>query len=263
MKVEELLKKLNEKYPNELAESWDNVGLIFGSRNNDVDKVLTSLNIDLHTCVEAVSRGCNVIVSHHPLLSLKPLQALNRAENNEAPNSIITDYYEGELIQYIIKNDLNVIAAHTNADFADAAVSRWIAEELGYNVVSPFLNKMGSEIGVVVTIENTLHNVLENVREKCNRTLNYLGENEKNIKEAVIIGGSGSSFLKEFLYLKYDLFLTGDLTYHNYHDTLNQGNGACLIDIGHHMEIVFVNNVLNDIDVEWTAYETKNFIKQY
>lgn len=263
MKVEQLLESLNSKYPYELAESWDNVGLLFGSRNNEITKVLTSLNIDLKTCQEAVLQGCNVIVSHHPLLSLNPLQAINKESRVEANHGIITDYYEGKLIEFIIKNDLNIIAMHTNADFANAAVSKWIAEELGYDVIGPFINKNGSEIGVRVKINNTLESVLKNVRDKCNRSINYLGENQKLINEAVIIGGSGSSFLKEFLYYQYDLFLTGDLTYHNYHDTLNQGNGACLIDISHHMEIVFIDNVLSGIEIEYVSYKTENVIKQF
>ncbi len=259
MLVSELLDKLSEEYIYDLAMEWDNVGLLFGSRKREVKKVLTSLNIDLDTCKKAVELNCNVIVSHHPLLSFKPLQAIASNEFYEGKHSIIMDYYEGELIEYIIKNDLNVIALHTNADFSDAAMGKWIADKLGYKVVSNFVD----DTGVIVEINDTMDNVLNNLKAKCQKTITYVGDLEKQIERAVIIGGSGGSFVSQFLYLGHDLLLTGDVSYHNYHDVLMQGNGACIADIGHYMEVVFVNNVLKNIEVDWVAHEINNFIKEF
>lgn len=261
--VNELLEILSNKYPYENAETWDNVGLIFGSRNNVVSKVLTTLNLDMHACVDAVKNGCNVIVSHHPLLSLDPLLGYRNSERFEAKHGVITDYYEGRLIEYIIKNDLTVIALHTNADFTNCAVSRWIASKLGYNVVGPFVTTMGTEVGVIVDLDCSLEDVLQSTKSSCNKSLSYIGDLSKQVKTGLLIGGSGSFMLKEFLTSSHDVLLTGDLTYHNYHDTLMQGNGSCLIDIGHFMELVFVNNVLEGIDVEWVSFEPEDFIKQY
>ncbi len=259
MKVCELLDALKDKYQYDIAMEWDNVGLLFGSKNREVNKVLTSLNIDLDTCKRAVELHCNVIVSHHPLLSFKPLQALSRNELYEGKHSIITDYYEGELIEYIIKNDLNVISLHTNADFSNAAMGKWIANKLGYKVVSNFTD----DIGVVVEINNTLEQVLINLKKKCQKTITYVGDLNKRIDKALIIGGSGGSFVAQFLVSKHDLLLTGDVSYHNYHDVLMQGDDACIADIGHYMEIVFVNNILNGIEVSWIANEIPNFIKEF
>ncbi len=259
MKVNDLLEILSDKYHYDSAMEWDNIGLIFGSRNDGVNKVLTSLNIDLDTCKKAVECGCNVIVSHHPLLSFKPLQSRENSASFEAKHSIIRDYYEGQLIEFIIKNNLNVIALHTNADFTCAYVATWIANYLGYDVVE----QIEDDTAVVVKINQKLRDVLVNVKEKTGKTIYYVGDLDKQIATAIIIGGGGGYQTSLFLRSKHDLLLTGDLTYHNFHDTFVQGSGDCIVDIGHYLEVVFVNNVLKGIDVDWIPFEIENFIKEF
>ncbi len=64
MKIFELITQLNNMYSFNLAEDYDNIGLLIGDENLEVKKVFTSLDIDFEICMEAVDNGCNVIVSH-------------------------------------------------------------------------------------------------------------------------------------------------------------------------------------------------------
>ncbi len=94
MKIFELITHLNNKYSFNLAEDYDNVGLLIGDENLEVKKVFTSLDIDLEICVEAVENGCNVIVSHHPLFAFDPLKRIDY------------NVYSGKLVKYIICEDI-------------------------------------------------------------------------------------------------------------------------------------------------------------
>ena len=79
MKVKEVVKVIESKYPLYLKEKWDNIGLIIGDQDADVTKILVTLDCTSKTIDEAISLGCNMIVSHHPYIfdSLKSITSKN------------------------------------------------------------------------------------------------------------------------------------------------------------------------------------------
>lgn len=131
VKCREIFNLIEDMAPRHLAESWDNAGLQVGDPRTEVDRVLLALDVNLSVAGEAKEKGAGLIVSHHPLF-LKP------------PRSIDLDRPEGELIGYLIRNNITVYAAHTNLDSAAGGVNAVLAEKLGLSDLS-VLHQAGRE----------------------------------------------------------------------------------------------------------------------
>lgn len=104
--------------PKSLAYDWDPVGLQVGSYNTPVKKVMVTLDVDMRVVEEAIDKGVNVIIAHHPLL-FKSLQSIDV----ESP--------KGKMIETLLRHQITVYAAHTNLDIAEGGVNDMIAEKLG------------------------------------------------------------------------------------------------------------------------------------
>lgn len=104
--------------PPYLAESWDNSGLQVGDPGAAVERVLLALDANRAVAREAADKGAGLIICHHPLM-FKPPKAINIRQPL------------GELISYLIRNNITVFAAHTNLDAADGGVNGVLAAKLG------------------------------------------------------------------------------------------------------------------------------------
>ncbi len=117
MKVSKLINNLEFFYPKNLAENWDNVGLLIGDSNKEITSVLTTLEVTLDVVFEAVERDCNMIVCHHPII----FKAINNLNYNDPVNNII---------RHLIQNDIAVYCMHTNVDIADNGMNDWLSDVL-------------------------------------------------------------------------------------------------------------------------------------
>ena len=120
MKVKEIIEIMNTIAPPELALSFDHVGLMAGSVENDVSKILVCLDLDGRVLDEAEKLGCDMVVTHHPLI-FHPVEDLTE------------DGVRGRLLCRIVRDGLNVFSAHTNLDFTAGGVNDALAEKLGLN----------------------------------------------------------------------------------------------------------------------------------
>ena len=95
MKVKEINDYLLEKYPLSFADDFDNgkLGLVFGSQNNDVTKILYSLDLTLEVVEEAIDNKCELIVAHHPYFS-HPISKINYDNEQDTVYNIIRNYIE-------------------------------------------------------------------------------------------------------------------------------------------------------------------------
>jgi dinuclear metal center YbgI/SA1388 family protein len=118
MRITDIIAALEDWAPLSLQESYDNAGLITGDRNSECSGVMVSLDATESVVLEAVSRGCNLVVSHHPILfsGLKKLSG--------------GTYVERAVIA-AIKNDVSLYAIHTNLDNVSTGVNAAIAAKLG------------------------------------------------------------------------------------------------------------------------------------
>ena len=113
--IEELMEKIAPAY---LKEKWDNVGLLVGNRENIVSGVLLSLDITSEVIEEAEALGCNLILTHHPLI-LEPLK------------KIVAKDPISDMIIKLISSDISFFCAHTNLDKAEGGVNDCLAERMG------------------------------------------------------------------------------------------------------------------------------------
>ncbi|MHC0552426.1 Nif3-like dinuclear metal center hexameric protein [Salinicoccus sp. CNSTN-B1] len=118
MKVRELMEELDQIAPFAESESWDNTGLLVGDMQDEVTGILTTLDCAKETVDEAISKGANVIIAHHPLIFAKM--------------DAVVESGIGRIVRQLIRNDINLIAMHTNLDHQPDGVSHMIAEKLGY-----------------------------------------------------------------------------------------------------------------------------------
>lgn len=135
---------LNQWAPAEVKMDFDNVGLLVGNPDSPVTSVLTCLDVTPDVVNEAIQKGCELIVAHHPLIFTK-IGSIN--PTNE----------QGRIIYSLIKNDIGLIAAHTNLDAALDGVSFILANMLGLDHLR-FLDKSYSisrKIRLVTTHSNS------------------------------------------------------------------------------------------------------------
>lgn len=118
VKCASIFRLIEELAPSYLAESWDNCGLQVGDPQAEVEKAMLTLDVNIAVAREAAGKGAGLIISHHPLM-IKP------------PKTINTRQPAGELISYLIRNNITVYTAHTNLDAASGGVNSALAERLG------------------------------------------------------------------------------------------------------------------------------------
>ncbi len=126
MKLQTLVEFLEKIFPLELAESWDNVGLLLGDRRREIKRVLACLTIDRAVVDEAVATGVDCVVSHHPF----PFRAAKRWT---------FDTTDGEILSKLLGAQIAVYSPHTAHDSALFGINRQLAAGLGLRDVRPLI----------------------------------------------------------------------------------------------------------------------------
>ena len=137
--VQDVVNFLQELAPFQLQESYDNSGLIAGDPGDEVRGILVSLDCTEEILAEAVEKGYNVVVTHHPIL-FKPIKSLTGK-----------NYVERTIIQ-AIRQRINLIAVHTNLDKVIHGVNARIAQKLGLNNLRILSPEKGSLLKLVTFV---------------------------------------------------------------------------------------------------------------
>ena len=136
MKIKDVIDYLEDFAPISLQEDYDNSGLNIGNINNELTNVLVSLDCNLEVIKEAISKNCNLIITHHPII-FKNLRSITGSNNSE--NCIVE----------AIKNNISIYCIHTNLDNTFYGVNYKIAEKLkinDYNILKPISNIFKLEV---------------------------------------------------------------------------------------------------------------------
>lgn len=191
--------------------------------NNDIKNIMLTLDIDEALVEQAVNSQVDLIITHHPFIF-------------SGLKSIDFSTYEGRIIQKLVKNNINLYSMHTSFDMADSGVNQKLAVKLGiqnYETLK-IINKDLSGYGGVGDINPVK---IEDYAKKVKKNLNaqyiklYCNDNHKVIKRVAFCGGSGSDFIHDAIEKKSDVYITGDIKYHQAQTALN--NNLCIIDAGH------------------------------
>lgn len=218
MKIKEVVFALERFAPLPLQESYDNAGLQIGLTEAEASGALLCVDVTEEVLDEAISLGCNLVVSHHPLLfhGLKTVADRNLVER---------------CVRKAICNDIAIYSAHTNLDNAEDGVNFKIAEKLGLEEVQLLQPRpvkvregrhehtvmAGSGVSGFLPVAEDAFEFLQRIKSVFH--IECLMHNEllqRPVHKVVICGGAGDFLLDSALEAGADAFLTGEMHYHRY-----------------------------------------------
>ncbi len=214
--------------PPDLAEPWDNSGMQVGSSDWAVNTIWVALDATLPVVEDACKKGASLLITHHPLI-FKPISCLNM------------DTPLGRMIDMAIRNRLAIYSAHTNLDKAIGGVNDVLAATIGLENQKPLeysypvdsdQNKGFGRVGQL-SGKPTLEALAEKLKQVLGlNSLKFAGRRDLCVEKAAVCSGSGSSFLRDFLSSDAQVYISGDLKYHDARIIEEADRG--LIDIGHY-----------------------------
>ena len=222
MTIYEIYNFLNKLSPFELQESWDNSGLLVGNWDNKIEKIYISLDLDLEL-VDNIEEN-SLIITHHPLI-FKPLK-------NLVPIS-----YSQKIAIKLIQKNISLISMHTNFD--KTHLNKYVMKE-----VLGFEYEESEDFILTAKTNMEFNKFVTHIKKSLNLdSLNVVQCHDK-ITSFSLTTGSGMSLLSQ---IKTDIFLTGDIKYHEAMEA--KARGISLIDITHYeSEKYFCNALYNELN---------------
>lgn len=232
LKVRDLRGVTEEFWPASTAEPWDQVGLVTGRDEAPLRRVLLAVDAVRATVDEALHRGADVLLTHHPLL----LRGVHTVAEETSKGSLLAD---------LIRGDCALLCAHTNADQPEGGVSAVIAELLGLSHTVPLTPAEGPGddfgLGRVGDLDEpiSLQSFAERVAAILPRTVSGVrvaGDARREVQRIALLGGAGDSLLEHPLVRGADVYLTSDLRHHPAQESLElslAAGGPALVDVSH------------------------------
>ncbi|MBO4915074.1 MAG: Nif3-like dinuclear metal center hexameric protein [Oscillospiraceae bacterium] len=223
--VSEIEKAIFEWAPKELAEDWDNVGLLCGSAEQEVTRLLVALDPFENVCLEAAERGAQLIVTHHPLIFVPPHSVTDR-------DSV------GRCIMFLASHGISAINAHTNLDCAFGGVNDILANKLGLKDIHVIgMEKRDSQNRICGLLragsveETDIMTFAQLVKETLSCPGIRLVDAGRPVRRVAVGGGACGSELVDVSDANCDTFVTADVKYNQFRDAVDLG--VNLIDAGH------------------------------
>jgi dinuclear metal center YbgI/SA1388 family protein len=235
--VEDIMAAVEVVAPSHLAEDWDNVGLQLGSRLWPVARVMTALDPTPGVVREVIARQGNVLVTHHPLI-FNPLRILD------------IDEPLGRTLEALLVNRIAVIAAHTNLDAVRGGVNDVLASQLEMGdvaILQPSERDASCGLGRIgrISTPSTLGELAAMIKNRMGLPhIRFAGSPELQVRRVALCSGSGSSMLAAFLASEAEVFITGDVRYHEAREIEAHGRG--IVDVGHFESEHIILDVLTD-----------------
>jgi len=234
----QIIKIMDQLAPPWLAEEWDNVGLQIGDPRLPVGRIWVALDPSPEVVRAACSKDVDLLITHHPLI-FRPLKSIDFGTP------------AGSIIQMASQHQLSIFCAHTNLDIVRDGVNDVLAKRLGLkhlgvlqpvNAGEPLNNDNSSQvgggaeygIGRIGSLAKTtsLKSLALVIKEKLK--LNFAkvtGNPEMKVSQVAICSGSGSSLMQTFISSAAQVYISGDIRYHDARDAESANRG--IIDIGH------------------------------
>ncbi len=232
MKLKEIMQMLEELCPRSFAMSWDNVGLLVGRTDKEVQTIALALDATSEVIADAAAKGADLLLTHHPLL-------FGGVKN-------VTDSdYVGRRILELIRSDICCYAMHTNFDvlgMADAAADllhltdREVLEVTYEDDISvEGIGRIGA-----LTEPIKLSECAQKVAEVFEiEHVRYYGDPDQMLVTCAILPGSGKSEIDLAVKAGADVYITGDISHHDGLDAVEKG--LAVIDAGHYgIEKIFI-----------------------
>lgn len=238
MYIKEIISLIEDYAPLKLQASFDNSGLLCGDPERELTSILLCIDVTEEVVKEAIDKGHNLIISHHPLI-FSGLKHITPAT-----------YVERCVID-AIKHDITIYAAHTNMDVVANSVSGRMADKLDLHhrqILQPEGDPVdGNGFGIIGELQQPVESMafLQQVKEifRCDR-LRYTTPHTSSIQRVAVCGGAGASFFKQALAGQADIYISGDFKYHDFFLTENR---IMIADIGHYESEQFTKEIFYEI----------------
>lgn len=210
MQIRDILSFLGEFAPMELAEDWDNVGLLVGASDADVSSVLTCLTLTPDVAAEAIERGVQLIVTHHPIL-FRAVQQITDATS------------EGRMLLDLIRAGVCVYSPHTSYDSASAGINSQLAEALSLSNIRPLRPAASADVPSTVGSGRygdlpesvSLSDFAVQVKAALGIEHTWLvGDLSRSISRVGIACGAAAEFMRDAAEAGCDVLLTGEARFH-------------------------------------------------
>lgn len=243
-RIHEITAFLKQFAPLELAEDWDNVGLLIGNEADSVSTILTCLTLTPDVAAEAIKLQSQLIVTHHPLL-FRPVQRLTAQDS------------QGAMLLELLANRIAVYSPHTSYDSAQAGINQQLAESLGLMNIAPLRprgeeSRPQAEPHVPVAVSDavpgpvlgagrygdlpepiTLADLNLRIKSALGvARLQFVGETSAKVSRVGVACGSAAEFLRDAQKLGCQALLTGEARFHDCLDARTRG--MALILPGHY-----------------------------
>ncbi|MGP3979658.1 Nif3-like dinuclear metal center hexameric protein [Streptomyces sp. KR80] len=225
----EVIAALDALWPPERAEDWDAVGTVCGDPDAEVRRVLFAVDPVQEIADEAVKLGADLLVTHHPLYL-------------RGTTTVAAATFKGRVVHTLIKNDIALHVAHTNADRADPGVSDALAGALDLRVTGPLVPDPADPagrrgLGRICELDEpmTLASFAERVAARLPATaqgVRMAGDPEGRVVRVAVCGGSGDSLFDEVRAAGVDAYVTADLRHHPASEAQQQ-SPLGLVDAAH------------------------------
>ena len=217
MRIEKLLEAMETIAPRELALDFDNPGLIVGAEKTEIEKVLVALDCTLPVVDEAVEKGCDIVLTHHPLL-FRAVKSISPFDPVTAP------------VYKLIRNGVGMFAAHTNLDSAQGGVNTTLCRLLGIKGEEPVPPEGLCRVG---ELEESMSftEFARKVETVLNTSVRLAGP-ERIVKRVMVCGGSGGSEYPYAAACGADVLVTGECRHNEAIEAIHAG--VNVIAAGHY-----------------------------
>jgi len=255
MTIRKIVDALEELAPLSLQEDYDNAGLQVGLIDDELTGVLLCLDITEDVVAEAVRLGCNLVVSHHPLI-FRPLRSVTDAT------------YQQRCVMEAVRHGIALYSAHTNLDNAEDGVNYRIASRIGLEDLEwieekPLTGGRACGSGVIGNLPEPegatdfLRRLKDSFGAGC---LMHTDPSGLTLRRIALCGGAGSFLMDEARAKGADAFITGEISYHHFFDA----GGMLLVAMGHYESEQFTKDLLHDflaarfpgLRIEMTSIDT-------
>ena len=227
VKVQTLIQQIEAFAPKDLAEKGDPVGLQIGDPQQEIHKVMTTLDVRPETVQEAIEQKVDFIWAHHEAMFFP-------ARNLDLSNP------QNKMYADLLRHDIVVYASHTNLDAAAGGMNDWLGSIFGLQDLQPLLPNPDGQSGLgrigILKEDLTVSQLAQKVKQACQvaEVRVITNDLDRRLHTVALLAGDGGRYWFKAQELGADAYITADLYYHVGHDIL--ANDFVVIDPDHHME---------------------------
>lgn len=256
MQCKEIIEVLEKVAPSCYALEWDNVGLLVGRKDKEVERILIALDATKDVIDKCIDEHIDLLITHHPLIFRGVKQVSD------------SDFIQRRILD-LARNDTAYYAMHTNFDVSK--MGELVADLLGIkdrrvlditysDVFTSRIEGCGrhGKLGSIYSLKEYAHQVKEQLY--IDNVIVY-GQLDSLIESVAVLPGSGADCIGKALDLGVDLYITGDIKYHDAIDAMEQG--LSIIDVGHYGgEKIFIPYMASYLKMELSKVDIMTYKKE-